>query len=145
MSKKTLAVEFKNVDKWFDDFQVLKDINLKVSVGEKIVICGPSGSGKSTLVRCINSLESHQTCVIKVSGTEVSSKSKNNNKTATAVGMVFQQFNLFPHLTVKENLILGPIKALGLSRKDAEERATSLLKRVKIPEQIDKYPSQLSG
>ena len=144
MSKKTLAVEFKNVDKWFDDFQVLKDINLKVSVGEKIVICCPSCSGKSTLVRCINSLESHQTGVIKVSGTEVSSKSKNNNKTATAVGMVFQQFNLFPHLTVNENLILGPIKALGLSRKDAEERATSLLKRVKIPEQIDKYPSQLS-
>ena len=145
MSKKTLAVEFKSVDKWFDDFQVLKDINLEVSVGEKIVICGPSGSGKSTLVRCINSLESHQTGVIKVSGAEVGSKSKKNNKTLTEVGMVFQQFNLFPHLTVKENLILGPMKALGLSRKDAEERATALLKRVKIPEQVDKYPSQLSG
>ena len=132
MSKKTLAVEFKSVDKWFDDFQVLKDINLEVSVGEKIVICGPSGSGKSTLVRCINSLESHQSGVIKVSGDEVSSKSKKDNKTLTEVGMVFQQFNLFPHLTVKENLILGPMKALGLSRKDAEERATTLLKRVKF-------------
>lgn len=145
MSKKTFAVEFKNVDKWFDDFQVLKNINLEISVGEKIVICGPSGSGKSTLVRCINNLENHQSGMIKVYGHEVSSKSKKDSKMLTQVGMVFQQFNLFPHLTVKENLLLGPMKALGLSRSDAEERAISLLKRVKIPEQVDKYPSQLSG
>ena len=138
MSKETLAVEFKNVDKWFDDFQVLKDINLEVSVGEKVVICGPSGSGKSTLVRCINNLENHQSGIIKVSGYEVSSKSKKDNKTLTEVGMVFQQFNLFPHLTVKENLTLGPMKALGLSRSDAEDRAMNLLLRVKIPEQVDK-------
>ena len=109
------------------------------------MICGPSGSGKSTLVRCINNLENHQSGMIKVSGYEVSSKSKKITKRLLKVGMVFQQFNLFPHLTVKENLTLGPMKALGLSRSDAEDRAMNLLLRVKIPEQVDKYPSQLSG
>ena len=145
MSKTELAITFQNVNKWFDDFQVLKDINLDIKVGEKIVICGPSGSGKSTLVRCINSLEVHQSGIIKVEGTEINSTSSKTSYSHPEVGMVFQQFNLFPHLTVKENLILGPMKARGLNRKDAENRAMALLERVKIPEQVDKYPSQLSG
>ena len=145
MSKTELAITFQNVNKWFDDFQVLKDINLDIKVGEKIVICGPSGSGKSTLVRCINSLEVHQSGIIKVEGTEINSTSTKTSYSLPEVGMVFQQFNLFPHLTVKENLILGPMKARGLNRKDAEKRAMALLERVKIPEQVDKYPSQLSG
>ena len=145
MSKTELAITFQNVNKWFDDFQVLKDINLDIKVGEKIVICGPSGSGKSTLVRCINSLEVHQSGIIKVEGTEINSTSSKTSYSHPEVGMVFQQFNLFPHLTVKENLILGPMKARGLNRKDAEKRAMALLERVKIPEQVDKYPSQLSG
>ena len=145
MSKHGLAIKFKNVNKWFDDFQVLKDVNLDVKVGEKIVICGPSGSGKSTLVRCINSLEVHQKGIIEVEGTEINSISSKANYSHPEVGMVFQQFNLFPHLTVRENLILGPMKARGLSRNDAENRAMALLERVKIPEQVNKYPSQLSG
>ena len=120
MSKAELAITFQNVNKWFDDFQVLKDINLDIKVGEKIVICGPSGSGKSTLVRCINSLEVHQSGIIKVEGTEINSTNSKTSYSHPEVGMVFQQFNLFPHLTVKENLILGPMKARGLNRKDAE-------------------------
>ena len=126
MSKTELAITFQNVNKWFDDFQVLKDINLDIKVGEKIVICGPSGSGKSTLVRCINSLEVHQSGIIKVEGTEINSTSSKTSYSHPEVGMVFQQFNLFPHLTVKENLILGPMKARGLNRKDAEKRAMAL-------------------
>ena len=122
MSKTELAITFQNVNKWFDDFQVLKDINLDIKVGEKIVICGPSGSGKSTLVRCINSLEVHQSGIIKVEGTEINSTSSKTSYSHPEVGMVFQQFNLFPHLTVKENLILGPMKARGLNRKDADNQ-----------------------
>ena len=145
MSDTIFAVEFSNVNKWFDDFHVLKDINLQIPVGEKIVICGPSGSGKSTLVRCINSLENHEKGIISVHGQEVGTKAKKRKHASSDVGMVFQQFNLFPHLTVKENLVLGPMKARGLTRKDAEARAMKLLERVKIPEQVNKYPSQLSG
>ena len=145
MSDTNSAIEFKGVNKWFDDFQVLKDINLQISVGEKIVICGPSGSGKSTLVRCINSLENHEEGSITVHEKEVGRKTQNGNGSNSDVGMVFQQFNLFPHLTVKENLILGPMKARGLTRLEAESRAMKLLERVKIPEQVNKYPHQLSG
>jgi len=123
----------------------LKDINLQISVGEKIVICGPSGSGKSTLVRCINSLENHEEGIITVHEKEVGRKTQDGNGSNSDVGMVFQQFNLFPHLTVKENLILGPMKARGLTRVEAESRAMKLLERVKIPEQVNKYPHQLSG
>jgi general L-amino acid transport system ATP-binding protein len=117
MADTSLAVEFKNVDKWFDDFHVLKNIDLKVLTGEKIVICGPSGSGKSTLVRCINSLEQHNSGSIVVHGKEVNKNLSRGTEVSSEVGMVFQQFNLFPHLTVNENLILGPMKARGLSRK----------------------------
>ena len=145
MSDTNSAIEFKGVNKWFDDFQVLKDINLQISVGEKIVICGPSGSGKSTLVRCINSLENHEEGIITVHEKEVGRKTQDGNGSNSDVGMVFQQFNLFPHLTVKENLILGPMKARGLTRVEAESRAMKLLERVKIPEQVNKYPHQLSG
>jgi|TARA_B100000767_G_scaffold228995_1_gene219525 ABC-type polar amino acid transport system ATPase subunit len=145
MADTSLAVQFKNVDKWFDDFHVLKNIDLKVLTGEKIVICGPSGSGKSTLVRCINSLEQHNSGNIMVQGKEVNKNLSKGTEVSSEVGMVFQQFNLFPHLTVKENLILGPMKARGLTRKEADDRAMKLLERVKIPEQVNKYPSQLSG
>jgi len=145
MSDTNSAIEFKGVNKWFDDFHVLKDINLQISIGEKIVICGPSGSGKSTLVRCINSLENHEEGIITVHEKEVGRKTQDGNGSNSDVGMVFQQFNLFPHLTVKENLILGPMKARGLTRKEAESRAMKLLERVKIPEQVNKYPHQLSG
>jgi len=145
MANANLAVEFKKVNKWFDDFHVLKDIDLKISTGEKIVICGPSGSGKSTLVRCVNNLERHNSGTIVVHGKEVNNKLSRVSEISSEVGMVFQQFNLFPHLTVKENLILGPMKARGLSKKKAEERAMKLLERVKIPEQVNKYPHQLSG
>lgn len=139
------AIEMLDVNKWFGDFHVLKDINLNVDAGERVVVCGPSGSGKSTVVRCINRLESHESGTIKVDGMELS-----NNKNAIAairneVGMVFQQFNLFPHLTVLENLTLGPIKARGMSIEDANDIAMSYLKRVDIPEQADKKPGQLSG
>ena len=145
MANTSLAVEFKNVDKWFDDFHVLKNIDLKVLTGEKIVICGPSGSGKSTLVRCINSLEQHNSGSIVVHGKEVNKNLSRGKEVSSEVGMVFQQFNLFPHLTVNENLILGPMKARGLTKKEADDRAMRLLERVKIPEQVNKYPSQLSG
>ena len=145
MADTSLAVQFKNVDKWFDDFHVLKNIDLKVLTGEKIVICGPSGSGKSTLVRCINSLEQHNSGNIMVQGKEVNKNLSKGTEVSSEVGMVFQQFNLFHHLTVKENLILGPMKARGLTRKEADDRAMKLLERVKIPEQVNKYPSQLSG
>ena len=145
MVNTSLAVEFKNVDKWFDDFHVLKNIDLKVLTGEKIVICGPSGSGKSPLVRCINSLEQHNSGNIIVHEKEVNKNQTKGTEVSSEVGMVFQQFNLFPHLTVKENLILGPMKARGLTKKEADDRAMRLLERVKIPEQVNKYPNQLSG
>ncbi|KAB7613791.1 amino acid ABC transporter ATP-binding protein [Amylibacter sp. SFDW26] len=127
------AIEITGLNKWFDDFHALKDINLTISQGERVVICGPSGSGKSTLIRCINDLETHQSGEIIVDDTQAN------------IGMVFQQFNLFPHLTVQQNLTLGPMKALGLSKADAEERAMKFLERVRIPEQADKKPRHLSG
>jgi len=139
------AIEINNVSKWFDDFQALKNVSLTTSQGEKVVICGPSGSGKSTLVRCINRLEIHQEGSIKVRGIELTDKSSSIAEIRSEVGMVFQQFNLFPHLTVLQNLTLGPTKALGLSEKDAKERAYKLLERVQIPEQANKKPGHLSG
>jgi|TARA_Y100000588_G_C14241446_1_gene919565 general L-amino acid transport system ATP-binding protein len=131
--------------KWFDKFHVLKDINLHVSVGEKIVICGPSGSGKSTLIRCINRLEEHQKGSIKVAGIELTSNLKNIAEIRSDVGMVFQSFNLFPHLSVLENCTLGPIWVRNMPRIEAEQLAMDLLERVKIPEQAQKFPGQLSG
>jgi len=131
--------------KWFDKFHVLKDINLHVSAGEKIVICGPSGSGKSTLIRCINRLEEHQKGSIKVAGIELTSNLKNIAEIRSDVGMVFQSFNLFPHLSVLENCTLGPIWVRNMPRIEAEQLAMDLLERVKIPEQAQKFPGQLSG
>jgi general L-amino acid transport system ATP-binding protein len=139
------AVEMIGVDKWFGEFHVLRDVNLKVSRGEKIVICGPSGSGKSTLIRCINRLEEHQKGRIVVDGVELTKDRKNDRDIRRDVGMVFQQFNLFPHLTVLKNLTLAPIWAKKMPKKDAEEIAMHYLGRVKIPEQANKYPAQLSG
>lgn len=139
------AIELVDVNKWYGTFHVLKDINLTVASGEKVVICGPSGSGKSTVVRCINQLEKHQKGTIRVDGVELTDDAKSAATIRSEVGMVFQQFNLFPHLTVLENLTLGPIKARGLSRKDAEEKARHYLERVHIPDQADKRPIQLSG
>ena len=138
-------IEMIDVNKWFGDFHVLKDINLTVGAGERVVICGPSGSGKSTVVRCINRLEEHQKGVIRVNGTELTNDASAVAAIRSEVGMVFQSFNLFPHLTVLENLILGPMKARGLSKSDATDRAMHYLTRLRIPEQADKRPSQLSG
>ncbi|MEM7438637.1 MAG: amino acid ABC transporter ATP-binding protein [Pseudomonadota bacterium] len=139
------AIEMVAVHKWFGDFHVLKDINLTVGAGEKVVICGPSGSGKSTVVRCINRLEEHQRGAIRLYGTELTNGPKSVASIQGEVGMVFQQFNLFPHLSVLDNLTLGPMKARGLSRSQAEERARHYLERVRIPDQADKMPKQLSG
>lgn len=139
------AIEMSGVNKWFGDFQVLKNVNMTVGQGERVVVCGPSGSGKSTVVRCINRLEEHQEGQIIVDGVELTSDAASVEAIRAEVGMVFQQFNLFPHLTVLENLVLGPMKARGLSRSDATERAMALLKRVRIPEQAHKRPGQLSG
>ena len=141
----TTAIEIKNVSKWFGDFKALDDVSLTTSQGEKVVICGPSGSGKSTLVRCINRLEIHQEGTIKVRGIELTDNDSSISEIRSEVGMVFQQFNLFPHLTVLQNLTLGPTKALGLSQKEANERAFKLLERVRIPEQANKKPGHLSG
>ncbi len=138
-------IEMINVNKWFGDFHVLKDINLNVAAGDRVVICGPSGSGKSTVVRCINRLEQHQKGVIKVNGTELTNDDSAVAAIRSEVGMVFQQFNLFPHLSVLDNLTLGPIKARGLSKVEATERAMHYLERVRIPEQANKRPGQLSG
>jgi general L-amino acid transport system ATP-binding protein len=138
-------VELEQVNKWFDDFHVLKDINLSVARGERVVICGPSGSGKSTVIRCINRLEEHESGRIVVDGVELNDNTKNISKVRREVGMVFQQFNLFPHLTVLENCTLGPAKARRLSKSAAEELAMVYLERVQIPDQAHKYPSQLSG
>lgn len=143
--RSTQAIELKGVNKWFGTFHVLKNINLSVGLGEKVVICGPSGSGKSTVVRCINRLEEHQEGTIRVDGVELTNDPKSVAAIRSEVGMVFQQFNLFPHLTVLENLTLGPIKARGMSRSDAEARAMHYLERVHIPDQARKRPSQLSG
>jgi len=139
------AVEMTGVHKWYGAFHALKDINLKVARGERIVICGPSGSGKSTLIRCINRLEEHQRGRIIVDGVEVTDDLRNIDKVRRDVGMVFQQFNLFPHLTVLENCTLAPIWVRRIRKKDAEEIAMRYLERVRIPEQAGKYPGQLSG
>ena len=139
------AIQMTGVNKWFGDFHVLRDIDLTVGRGEKVVICGPSGSGKSTVVRCINRLEAHQSGRIVVDGVELTEAKESVEAIRAEVGMVFQQFNLFPHLTVLENLMLGPMKARGMSRRDATERAMRYLERVRIPEQADKRPAQLSG
>jgi general L-amino acid transport system ATP-binding protein len=133
------------VHKWYGEFHVLRDINLHVRRGERIVICGPSGSGKSTMIRCINRLEEHQQGRIIVEGTELSNDLKKIDEIRRDVGMVFQHFNLFPHLTVLENCTLAPIWVKKMPRKDAEEVAMKYLTRVKIPEQAKKYPGQLSG
>jgi len=138
-------IELNNVDKFFGDFQALKNINLSVDVGEKVVVCGPSGSGKSTMIRCINHIESHDAGTITVDGIELTEDMNNVLTIRREVGMVFQQFNLFPHLTVLENLTLAPMKARGLSSKEANDIAKQYLERVQIPEQANKYPSQLSG
>ena len=138
-------IELNNVDKFFGDFQALKNINLNVDVGEKVVVCGPSGSGKSTMIRCINHIESHDAGTITVDGIELTEDMNNVFTIRREVGMVFQQFNLFPHLTVLENLTLAPMKARGLSSKEANDIAKQYLERVQIPEQANKYPSQLSG
>jgi general L-amino acid transport system ATP-binding protein len=134
-----------NVNKWYGKFHVLRDINLSVAPGERIVICGPSGSGKSTLIRCINRLEEHQEGRIIVDGVELSNNLKNIEQVRRNVGMVFQHFNLFPHLTVLENLTLGPIWVLKMPKSEAEAVAMKYLERVRIPEQAHKYPGQLSG
>jgi general L-amino acid transport system ATP-binding protein len=138
-------IELDHVDKWFGDFHVLKDLNLKVKRGERVVVCGPSGSGKSTMIRCINRLEEHQRGRIIVAGIELTANVKNIEAIRREVGMVFQQFNLFPHLTVLQNLTLAPIWVRKLPKKEAEETARLYLERVRIPEQADKYPGQLSG
>jgi general L-amino acid transport system ATP-binding protein len=138
-------IEIIGMHKWFDDFHVLKDINLTVQSGERIVICGPSGSGKSTLIRCINRLEIHQRGRIVVDGIELTGDIKNIEKIRAEVGMVFQHFNLFPHLTILENLALGPIWVRKVPRKEAEETAMYFLNKVHIAEQARKFPGQLSG
>src|SRR5207249_7411851 len=145
LSKAPSVITLKGVNKWFGQFHVLSDINLDVKLGEKIVVCGPSGSGKSTLIRCINRLEEHQQGDITVDGVMLSNDVKNIEAIRREVGMVFQQFNLFPHLTVLDNLTLAPIWVRKMPKKEAEETARYYLERVKIPEQADKYPGQLSG
>jgi len=141
----SIAVEIAGMNKWYGDFHVLRDINLKVMGGERIVICGPSGSGKSTMIRCINCLEEHQAGRIFVDGVELTADLKKIDEVRREVGMVFQHFNLFPHLTVLDNCTLAPIWVRKLPKKHAEEVALHYLKRVKIPEQANKYPGQLSG
>jgi general L-amino acid transport system ATP-binding protein len=140
-----VAIQITDMNKWYGDFHVLKDINMTVNRGERIVVCGPSGSGKSTLIRCINRLEVHQKGQIIVDGTELTSDIKNIDKIRSEVGMCFQHFNLFPHLTILENCTLSPIWVRKTPKKEAEETAMHFLEKVKIPEQADKYPAQLSG
>ncbi len=140
-----VIIEFNKINKWYGDFHVLKDINLTVYKGERIVVCGPSGSGKSTLIRCINHLEEHQKGSLVVDGITLNQNLKNIDHIRTEVGMVFQNFNLFPHLTILENLTLGPIWTRKMPKADAQANAMKYLERVKIPEQADKFPGQLSG
>ena len=140
-----IAIEITGMNKWYGTFHVLRDINLTVNRGERIVVCGPSGSGKSTLIRCINALEEHQKGQITVDGTKLSTDLKNIDKVRSEVGMVFQHFNLFPHLTILENCTLAPIWVRKVPKREAEETAMYLLEKVKIPEQALKYPGQLSG
>src|SRR6478735_3426009 len=143
--KTATAVEIVDMNKWYGDFHVLRDINLKVMGGERIVICGPSGSGKSTMIRCINRLEEHQSGRILIDGVELTADLKKIDEVRREVGMVFQHFNLFPHLSVLDNCTLAPIWVRKMPKKLAEEVALHYLKRVKIPEQASKYPGQLSG
>ena len=138
-------IRFEGVHKWFDKLHVLNDINLHVQTGEVVVVCGPSGSGKSTLIRTINDLEPINKGKLIVDGMDISDKKTDINKLRAEIGFVFQQFNLYPHLSVLKNMTLAPIKIRNLSRKDAEEQAMTLLKRVGLPEKRDAYPSQLSG
>ncbi len=138
-------IEIIEMHKWYDEFHVLKDINLQVQPQEKIVVCGPSGSGKSTMIRCINRLEEHQRGKIIVNGTELTRDLKNIEKVRAEVGMVFQHFNLFPHLTILDNLTLGPIWVRKMPKREAEELAMHYLEIVRIPEQAKKYPGQVSG
>ena len=139
------AIEISGMNKWFGTFHVLRDINLNVKIGERIVVAGPSGSGKSTLIRCVNRLEEHQSGKIVVDGTELTSDIKNIDKVRSEVGMVFQHFNLFPHLTILENCTLAPLWVRKTAKKEADEIAMRFLEKVKIPEQAAKYPGQLSG
>jgi len=145
MQNGEIIISASNVDKFFGTFQALSNVNLTVSKGERMVICGPSGSGKSTLIRCLNGLEFHDAGEIVVDGIEVHEGSKGLKTLRQEVGMVFQQFNLFPHLTILENLSIGPIRVRGVSKVEAEAQARKYLERVHIPEQADKYPNQLSG
>ncbi|SNX68520.1 L-glutamine ABC transporter ATP-binding protein /L-glutamate ABC transporter ATP-binding protein /L-aspartate ABC transporter ATP-binding protein /L-asparagine ABC transporter ATP-binding protein [Cereibacter ovatus] len=140
-----VAIQISRMNKWYGSFHVLRDIDMTVHKGERIVICGPSGSGKSTLIRCINRLEEHQSGKIVVDGIELTSDLKNINKVRSEVGMVFQHFNLFPHLTILENCTLAPIWVRKTPKREADEVAMHFLKKVKIPEQAHKYPGQLSG
>ena len=139
------VIRINKMNKWFGNFHVLRDIDLNVAAGEKIVICGPSGSGKSTLIRCINRLEAHQEGELEVEGVTLDGSLKNLEEIRSNVGMVFQQFNLFPHMTVLENCTLSPIWVQQKSQAEAEKLARELLERVRIPDQADKYPGQLSG
>ena len=139
------VIRINKMNKWFGNFHVLRDIDLNVASGEKIVICGPSGSGKSTLIRCINRLEAHQEGDIEVEGVTLDGSLKNLEDIRSNVGMVFQQFNLLPHLSILDNLTLGPIRARGMAPAAARELAEYYLERVRIPEQINKFPGQLSG
>jgi general L-amino acid transport system ATP-binding protein len=139
------VIRISDMNKWFGTFHVLRDINLQVAAGEKIVICGPSGSGKSTLIRCLNRLEQHQEGIIEVEGVSLDGSSKNLESIRSNVGMVFQQFNLFPHMSVLENCTLAPIWGKQKTKQEAEALARQFLERVRIPDQADKYPGQLSG
>jgi general L-amino acid transport system ATP-binding protein len=145
MTDREPMIEARHVDKFFGSFQALKDVSITVNAGERVVICGPSGSGKSTLIRCFNALEFHDSGELIVDGIALVEESREVNELRQHVGMVFQQFNLFPHLTVLENLTIGPTKVRGLDRTEAQKTARHYLERVHIPEQADKYPSQLSG
>ncbi|WP_431856994.1 amino acid ABC transporter ATP-binding protein [Azospirillum sp.] len=140
-----IIIRMEGVQKWFGDFQALKDVNLEVRKGERIVVCGPSGSGKSTLIRCINQLEQHQKGRIVVNGIELGAGARHLDAVRREVGMVFQQFNLFPHLTVLQNCMLAPLKVRGVAKDEAKAVAMKYLQRVRIPEQADKFPGQLSG
>ncbi len=145
VSETDIAIEINDMNKWYGDFHVLRDVNLKVMKGERIVIAGPSGSGKSTLIRCINRLEEHQQGDIIVDGIELTNDLKRIDEVRREVGMVFQHFNLFPHLTIMENCTLAPMWVRGIPKAEAEATAMEYLTKVKIPEQADKYPGQLSG